>query len=52
MIVTENNIKDIPISDKDKNLLNALLQDLGEINHNLPLYMFDICIDYGKEIIH
>ena len=36
MIVTENNIKDIPISDKGKGLLNALLQDLEEINHNLP----------------
>lgn len=46
MIVTENNIKDIPISDKDKSLLNALLQDLEEINHNLPLHTFDICIDW------
>ena len=46
MIVTENNIKDIPISDKDKDLLNALLRDLGEINHNLPLYASDICIDW------
>ena len=46
MIVTENNIKDIPISDKDKSLLNALLQDLEEINHNLPLHTYDICIDW------
>jgi hypothetical protein len=47
MIITKNNIKNIPISDKDKGLLNALLQDLEEINHNLPsFYIFDICIDW------
>ena len=46
MIVTENNIKDIPISDKDKDLLKALLLDLEEINHNLPLKTYDISIDW------
>ena len=46
MIVTENNIKDIPISDEDKDLLNALLQDLEEINHNMSIHVFDICIDW------
>ena len=38
MKIIENNIKDIPISDYEKGLLNALLQDLEEINHNLPLH--------------
>jgi hypothetical protein len=38
MKITENNIKDIPISDYEKGLLSALLQDLEEINHNLPLH--------------
>ena len=46
MIVTENNIKDIPISNKDKDLLKALLLDLEEINHNLPLKTYDISIDW------
>ena len=46
MIVTENNIKDIPISNKDKDLLKALLLDLEEINHSLPLKTYDISIDW------
>lgn len=46
MIVTENNIKDIPISDRDKHLLKALLIDLEEINHNLPLKASDINISW------
>ena len=46
MIVTKDKIDILPISDYEKGLLSALLQDLGEINHNLPFYMFDICIDW------
>jgi hypothetical protein len=46
MIVTENNIENIPISNKDKNLLKALLLDLEEINHNLPLKTYDISLDW------
>jgi len=38
MRITESNIKDIPISDYEKGLLSALLQDLEEINHNLSLH--------------
>ena len=49
MIVTENNIKDIPISDKESGLLNTLLIDLEEINHNLPLQMSNISIDWIDE---
>ena len=45
MIITKNNIKDIPISDKNKSLLNALLQDLEEINNNLPK-TYHISIDW------
>ena len=46
MIITEENIKSLPISDHEKGLLRALLQDLEEINHNLPLHTYDICIDW------
>ena len=45
MIITKNNIKDIPISDKDKSLLNALLKDLEEINNNFPK-TYHISIDW------
>ena len=38
MIVIENKIDTLPISDYEKGLLSALLQDLEEINHNLPLH--------------
>ena len=36
MRITENNIENIPI--KEKALVRALLNDLEEINHNLPLH--------------
>ena len=49
MIVTEDNIKDIPISELDKGLLKALLVDLEEINHNLPLKSDIINIDWIDE---
>ena len=38
MIIIEDKIDTLPISDYEKGLLNALLQDLEEINHNLPLH--------------
>ena len=38
MIVIEDKIDTLPISDYEKGLLSALLQDLEEINHNLPLH--------------
>jgi hypothetical protein len=37
MIITEDKINTLPISDYDKGLLKALLNDLAEINYNLPL---------------
>ena len=49
MIVTKYNIKDIPISNKESGLLNSLLIDLEEINHNLPLQMSNINIDWIDE---
>ena len=49
MIVTLENIKDIPISEKEQELLKALLIDLEEINHNLPLKMSNISIDWIDE---
>lgn len=36
MRITENNIENIPI--KEKALVRALLNDMEEINHNLPLH--------------
>lgn len=45
MIVILEKIKDIPISDKDKGLLKALLVDLEEINNNLPK-TYHISIDW------
>lgn len=52
MKITKENIKDIPISNEDKGLLSVLLQDLEEINHNLPLrmpYLFINRIDEHTE---
>ena len=46
MIVTEDKIGTLPISDYDKGLLKALLIDLEEINHNLPLKASNISIDW------
>jgi hypothetical protein len=46
MIVTEDKISTLPISDYDKGLLKALLIDLEEINHNLPLKASNINIDW------
>ena len=46
MKITKENIKDVPISNEDKGLLSALLQDLEEINHNMPIHIFDIYIDW------
>ena len=36
MRITESNIENIPI--KERALVRALLNDLAEINHNLPLH--------------
>ena len=49
MIVTENNIKDIPISDQDKSLLNALLQDVDEINHKSKKKIYIDWQDFHNE---
>ena len=38
MIITKDKIDTLLISDYDKGLLKALLNDLEEINHNLPLH--------------
>jgi len=38
MKITEESIKSLSISDYEKGILKALLQDLEEINHNLPLH--------------
>ena len=46
MIITEENIKSLPISDHEKGLLRALLQDLEEINHNLPLFTYDLELEW------
>ena len=46
MILIEDKIDTLPISDYDKGLLKALLIDLEEINHSLSLHIFDICIDW------
>ena len=49
MIVTEKNIESLPISYHEKGLLKALLQDLEEINHNLPLRSKELYIDWIDE---
>lgn len=49
MIVSERNICNIPIVESDKRLLTALLVDLDEINHNLPLKMSNISINWISE---
>jgi hypothetical protein len=46
MKITEESIKSLPISDYEKRLLNALLQDLKEINHNLPLRSKELYLDW------
>ena len=48
MIVTLKNIENVPISAREQGLLNSLLIDLEEINHNLPL-MPTIYIDWIDE---
>ena len=49
MIVTKENIREIPISIREQGLLNSLLIDLEEINHNLPSYMSNININWIDE---
>ena len=49
MIVTEDKINMLPISDYDKGLLKALLIDLEEINHSLPLKASNINIVWIDE---
>ena len=49
MILTEDKIDTLPISDYDKGLLKALLIDLEEINHNLPLKASNINIVWIDE---
>ena len=46
MKVTFENIPNLPISDHDKDLLEVLLEDLEEINHNLPLKSKNLFIDW------
>ena len=49
MKITEESIKSLPISDHKKGLLNALLQDLEEINHNLPLHSPNLELEWIDE---
>ena len=49
MILTEDKIDTLPISDYDKGLLKALLIDLEEINHSLPLKASNINIVWIDE---
>ena len=49
MIITENKIDTLPISDYDKGLLKALLNDLEEINHNLPLHSPNLELEWIDE---
>lgn len=49
MTLTEDKINILPISDYDKGLLKALLIDLEEINHSLPLKASDINIIWIDE---
>ena len=44
MIINEENISSLP--EKEQSLVKALLQDLEEINHNLPLKSKDLYIDW------
>lgn len=46
MIITEKNIESLPISDYEKGLLKSLLQDLEEMNHNLPLRSKELYLDW------
>ena len=49
MILIEDKIDTLPISDYDKGLLKALLIDLEEINHSLPLKASNINIVWIDE---
>ena len=49
MKITEENISSLPISDHEKGLLKALLIDLDEINHNLPLKSKELYLDWIEE---
>ena len=46
MIITEDTIDTLLISDYDKGLLKSLLNDLAEINHNLPLHSPNLKLEW------
>lgn len=47
MRVTEKTVELLPVS--NQKLINALLQDIDEINHNASCFKFDIYIDWIDE---
>ena len=49
MILTEDKIDTLLISDYDKGLLKALLNDLEEINHNLSLHSPNLELEWIDE---
>ena len=49
MIITKDKIDTLLISDYDKGLLKALLNDLEEINHNLPLHSPNLELEWIDE---
>jgi hypothetical protein len=49
MILTEDKIDTLPISDYDKGLLKSLLIDLEEINHNLSLHSPNLELEWIDE---
>ena len=49
MKITEESIKSLSISDYEKGILKALLQDLEEINHNLSLKNKELYLDWIED---